>query len=122
MNMWSKFIQNPAEMRLAASQWLLLYVIKEKDGGITIDEVYDRLVEKSTEIKKVNPSFFIMWSFGYSLSDVILAQEEFGFIRKKQGDVIQWEITERGGDLIKETTEYVSPIIGRNNSGDTKQF
>lgn len=110
-----ELLANPLRFKIASSQWLMLYCVSQygKTGG-RLEQIDDRLDHLEKELQKDDKDFFLVWSSGYELKDVLRLFCDMGFLEEKidqESNEPVWSITKRGEKLLQEKSKFAPPGI-----------
>lgn len=105
-------LENPAEDRIARSEWLLLSVIKNLENA-TLDRVKETLREKLKEIRKNpgNENVYLMWSSGYDLDKMLDHYLEFRMLEYVE-DKKEWKLSDRGEERLISLNQAFCDKLG----------
>lgn len=102
-----ELLSNPARDQIATSQWLLLYsVSKHGSNGGHFPQIREELHQLVKNARDRDNDFFLMWSSGYDLKDMLCQFCKTGFLQESQENPTRWKITKRGKQLLRQGSKF----------------
>ena len=104
-----ELLENPSREHIASSQWILMHAISlHKTEGASLGQIVHnmaKLLKKTREVE-VNRNFFLMWSTGHDLENVLIEFTDMKLLELHWRDEEPvWVLTEKGSNLLRNRAD-----------------
>ena len=102
------------EKKIGASLWLVIYCVCQfGKKGERLERIAKKLGELVEQICSKDKQFFLTWSPGYDLDDILKRYTELGILNEMidgDGEPL-WAVSEKGKCLLRERKKLAPPGI-----------